>query len=57
MSVVIMSPLVVLVITVGPGRVIFSDTTISNSKLGNHHGSMITNSFAITISNGGPVRS
>ena len=31
MSEVITAPLVVLVITVGPERVIFSDTTISNS--------------------------
>ena len=51
MSEVITAPLVVLVITVGPERVIFSDRTISNSKLGNHHRSMITKPFAITISN------
>ena len=52
-----MASLVVLVITVGPERVIFSDTTISNSKLGNHHGSMIIKPFTITIANGGPVKS
>ena len=57
MSEVITARLVVLVITLGPERVIFSDTTFSNSKLGNHLGSMIPKPFAITISNGGAVRS